>query len=55
MTKTKTKQTPGQALEAARKALYEGEARGLGDRAMERLWQAFFAAERAARIATGGW
>jgi hypothetical protein len=52
--KTTTTATPGQKLQAASAAIRDGEARGLGERAMAKRYKALFAAEDAVK-ASGGW
>jgi hypothetical protein len=42
-------------FEAARLAIYDGEARGLSKRTMAKRWAAYFRAEDALKANGGGW
>lgn len=47
--------TPFETYETARKAVRDGEAKGLSDRTMNRKYRALFAAEDALKAAVGMW
>jgi len=50
-----TNNTPGEQLQAASKAISEGEAAGLSDRTMAKRWKAYFKAEDACKAQAGVW